>query len=216
MKKELIIFDFDGTLADTQKPIVAAKQKAMQELGLKVYDAETCASTIGLSAKAGFEKLYPDMDEKELNEAVTVYRNLFEEMKEIMPPTLFPGVRDTLKALKDAGAVLTIATSRNTPSLEFFLEKLDIAKYFSYQLGGDDTKLLKPNPEPVLKTLQELNYSIDQALVVGDMPVDIKMGMGAGVDTCGVTFGNADYDILKEAGATYIIDDMQELISLVL
>ena len=45
-------------------------------------------------------------------------------MKEIMPPTLFPGVKDTLEALKDAGAVLTIATSRNTPSLEYFLENL--------------------------------------------------------------------------------------------
>ena len=87
--------------------------------------------------------------------------------------------------------------------------KLDV--YFSYILCMEDTVRLKPWPDPVLKTLQDLSFTPEQALVVGDMPVDIQMGKSAGAYTCGVTYGNSDRDSLLAAGADYIINDIKEL-----
>ncbi len=73
-------------------------------------------------------------------------------------------------------------------------------------------KEAKPKPEPVLKTLAAMQYDAYETLVVGDMAVDILMGANAGTKTCGVTWGNGTREELKEAGADYIIDRMEDLL----
>lgn len=211
MNIKLVIFDFDGTIADTRKAIVVAKQKTMEKLGLEVMDEETCASTIGLSAKKGFQTTYPDLSEQKLEQCVTVYREIFDEIKEEYPPVLFPELSETLEWLKERGIVMTIATSRNNASLKEFLTSLDLEKYFSYALGGQDTEQLKPHPEPVLKTLRDLGTKAEETLVIGDMWMDIEMGKGAGTYTCGVTYGNSDRDTLIKAGADYVFDRISEV-----
>ena len=212
MDVKLLIFDFDGTIMDTRRTIVYAKQETMRTMELEVFDEETCASTIGLSAKIGFEKLYPEMDEKQIDDMVVLYRDIFEKAKETMPPVLFQNVTECLGKLQQKGYELTIATSRNTKSIHEFLDKFELNKIFKYVLGGDDTKLLKPNPEPVFKTLEDLNYKPEETMVIGDMPFDIMMGKGAGVLTLGVTYGNASRNELLESGADYVIDDIKELL----
>lgn len=214
MDIKLAIFDFDGTLMDTRKPIVYAKQETMRRLGLEVMDEETCASTIGLTAKLGFQKTYPHLSDQMLDKCVESYRNIFEEQKEITPPELFPGVEETLEKLNQRNITCTIATSRNRKSLDYFLAKMNLSKYFSYTLSGNDTPVLKPNPDPVLKTLEDLHFATENAMVIGDMPMDIQMGKSAGVAACGVTYGNADRATLKASGADFIIDSMIQLVSL--
>ncbi len=211
MSIKLVIFDFDGTIADTRKAIVVAKQKTMEKLGLEVMDEETCASTIGLSAKKGFQATYPDLSDSELDRCVTVYREIFEQVKEEYPPVLFPELLDTLEWMKERGIVTTIATSRNNASLHEFLERLGLSDYFTYALGGQDTEQLKPHPEPVLKTLRDLGVKAEETLVIGDMWMDIEMGKSAGVYTCGVTYGNSDREELTKAGADYVFDRISEV-----
>ena len=215
MSIKLVIFDFDGTIADTRKAIVAAKQKTMRQLGLDVADEKMCASTIGFSAKTGFEMIYPQLAEQKIDECVTMYRQEFEQIRKVMPPEIFPHVRDVLQMLNENHIVTTIASSRNTPSLKGFLDDMGIAEYFPYILGGNDTGKLKPDPEPVLKTLEELGYNAGEALVIGDMPMDVAMGKNAGTHTCGVTYGNSSMQKLKEAGADFIIDDMTGLMAVI-
>ena len=215
MNYDLIIFDFDGTLADTRTPIIEAKQGTMQRLGLPVADEETCASTIGLSASLGFQRLYPDLPEDKINECVILYRKLFEEIISKTPPLLFPEVRDTLHTLKERGHLLTIATSRHNSSLQNFLEALALTPFFSYVLGGNDTKRLKPYPDPVLKTLEVLKVPAESALVVGDMPFDILMAKQGGVDACGMTYGNSSEEELFAAGADYVLNSFEDLLMIV-
>ena len=69
----------------------------------------------------------------------------------------------------------------------------------------------KPSADPVLKTLSVTGFKASEALVVGDMNVDILMGLNAGAKTCGVTYGNGTKEELEEAGADYIIDSIEEL-----
>lgn len=215
MKYKLIIFDFDGTLMDTKKTIVIAKQETMRQMGLPVADEKACADTIGLSAKIGFQKLCPELSDEMINLCMEKYRLIFEETKKTVPPVLFPHVLETLDALKEKGIVCTMATSRGRSSLTEFLESMKIEDYFSYLLAAEDTALLKPNAEPVLKTLSDLPFNAEDALVVGDMPFDILMGKAAGISTCGVTYGISGKDCLVETGADFLIDDISELLKLV-
>ena len=214
MNIKLLIFDFDGTIMDTRKTIVIAKQETMRRMGLAIADEQTCAETIGLSAKSGFKKIYPELSDEMLDLCVQNYRKIFDDTKEKIPPTLFVDMADTLNKLKDKGIVCTIATSRNGKSLREFLDKMNITNLFSYLLAAEDTTLLKPNAEPVIKTLNDLSYSTEQTVVIGDMPIDILMGKNAGVYTCGVTYGNSDRDSLLEAGADYVIDGISELLDI--
>jgi phosphoglycolate phosphatase len=131
-----------------------------------------------------------------------------------MIPNLFPHVKETLVTLYERGYVLTVASSRLSASLKGFLQDMGIAPYISYVLGADNVDKAKPDPEPVLKTLREMGYSAADTLVVGDMPVDILMGSRAGALTCAVTYGNASRSALAAAGATYLIDDFANLLTL--
>jgi phosphoglycolate phosphatase len=130
-------------------------------------------------------------------------------------PEAFPGVVKTLKTLKEQGFVLTIASSRSHKSLTELTHQMGIADYISYLIGADDVKEAKPKPEPVLKTLDAMQFEADETLVVGDMGVDILMGANAGVKTCGVTWGNGTIEELKEAQANYIIDKMEDLLGII-
>jgi len=215
MDIKLIIFDFDGTIMDTRDAIVAAKQETMRQLGLAVADEQACVQTIGLTARLGFKHMYPELSEKMLDKCVREYRKNFEELKEKIPPTLFPNVVDALTKLNGMGMICTIATSRNGRSLREFLDRMNIAGYFSYVLAAEDTALLKPNAEPVIRTLNDLSCRAEHALVVGDMPYDILMGKNAGVYTCGVTYGNSDRASLSEAGADFVIDSIGELFDII-
>lgn len=211
---KLIIFDFDGTLGDTRRNIVTTMQMTIAELGLGSHTDDECASKIGLPLDGCFEALYPDESKETIQLCADTYRRIFQENLLNMKPHAFPLVKETLAALKDMGYSLTIASSRWHKSLSGLIHDLDIAEYISYLVGADDVDKAKPNPEPVLKTLSTTGFNASQTLVVGDMNVDILMGLNAGTKTCGVTYGNGTRKELEEAGADYIIDSIDKLIEI--
>ena len=210
----IIILDFDGTLGDTRANIVLTMTQTLAELGYPAQDEETIAATIGLPLEKGFEQLFPGIGPDDVALCATTYRAIFEKNRKLLVPKLFPHVKETLAALQEAGYVLTIASSRSYGSLKEFLREMGIEPYISYVLGANSVTRAKPHPEPVLKTLADLGYPAGEALVVGDMPVDIQMGAGAGARTCGVTYGNASRAALAAAGADVIIDDFSQLLTI--
>ncbi|MBO7189699.1 MAG: HAD family hydrolase [Alistipes sp.] len=215
MTPKLIIFDFDGTLGDTRQNIIITMQRTMRMLGLPVMGDAECASTIGLTLENSFKSLYPDMSAEMALRCVDAYRDIFMESVEELIPQLFPGVADTLARLDKMGIKMSVASSRQSQSLLLFLERMGVSRYFPYVLGADNVSKHKPDPEPVLKTLRELNYSPSDALVVGDMPVDVAMAHGSDVRAIAVTFGNATREELVESNADYIIDDFTKILEIV-
>lgn len=214
MKPRLIIFDFDGTLGDTRKNIVRTFQATMRRLGLDVRDEAVCTRTIGLTLRDGFLAMYPNMDSAEADRCVAKYREIYFEDIDANIPDLFEHVAETLRTLYDQGYTLSIASSRSSPSLRLFIERAGVAHYFTYILGADNVTRHKPDPEPVEKTLRELAVEPSEAIVVGDMPVDILMARNAGVRAVGVSYGNATREELLASGADYVIDDFAELLSI--
>lgn len=208
---KLLIFDFDGTLADTHELIIQTNQEAMRRMGFPVLEDQVISRTIGLPLEEGILTMFPQLAREDLPAWVKTYRAIFDELKTKIIPGLFPHVKETLEALHARGYVLTVASSRLSLSLNDFLRDMGIAPFFSYVLGADNVSAAKPDPEPVLKTLRDLHFRADEALVVGDMPVDILMGKRAGAFTCGVTYGNSDREALKKAGANHVLDDFGRL-----
>ena len=193
MNIKLIIFDFDGTLGDTRRNIVTTMQMAIKEMQLPERTEAECAATIGLPLVGCFRTLFPDIREELIPRCAETYRRFFNE-----------NLRKSF--------TLTIASSRSRNSLIELTRDMGIADYISYLIGADDVKEAKPKPEPVLKTLAAMQFEAYETLVVGDMAVDIQMGANAGTKTCGVTWGNGSREKLKEAGADYIIDRMEDLL----
>ena len=211
---KLVIFDFDGTLADTKENIILTFQMTMKELGVEIKSRQECAATIGLTLEDAFKVLYPGMAAEKYALLRDTYRRIFKENRKILVPGLFPEVMETLEELHRRGYLMSIASSRLSPSLHSFLEDMKIAHLFEYAVGGDNVEHPKPAPDAVLQILRHYNLSAEEAFVVGDMPFDINMATNAGVKSCGVTWGNADAAQLKESGANYIIDKMSQLLEI--
>ena len=191
MPIRLIIFDFDGTLADTRDNIVRTIQAAMRQLGLPVADESACADTIGLTLRDAFAQLYPDSPPDLPDRCVETYREIFSRNKHLLIPAAFPHVHSTLRRLWQQGVVLTVASSRAAASLHEFLGAMGLS----------------------IQTLRETGVNAAETLVVGDMPMDILMGRNAGTFTCGVTYGNATRERLQASGAHFLIDDIAELLT---
>ena len=211
---KLVIFDFDGTLADTKENIILTFQMTMKELGVEIKSRQECAATIGLTLEDAFKVLYPGMAAEKYILLRDTYRRIFKENRKILVPGLFPEVMETLEELRRRGYLMSIASSRLSPSLQSFLEDMKIAHLFEYAIGGDNVEHPKPAPDAVLQILRHYNLSAEEAFVVGDMPFDINMATNAGVKSCGVTWGNADAAQLKESGANYVIDKMSQLLEI--
>lgn len=213
VQTKLIILDFDGTLCDTREIIIRTNQELMRQKGFPVLSEKAIMDTVGLPLEECLLVMYPDFPREQLPVWIKDYRVIFENLKKSVDSPLFPGVRETMAILHKSGCMLSVASSRSSDSLRGYLKEKQISQYINYVLGAEDVTLAKPNPEPVLKTLRDLDINASDALVVGDMPVDILMGLRAGVRTCGVAYGNSSREALLAAGADFVIDEFCELTS---
>ena len=224
-----IIFDFDGTIGDSQSLIVKTLQDTMRARKLEVKSDEACAKTIGLRLDEAFVSLF-GMSAEEGLECAATYREIFLENKKTMIVQPFPHVIETLRALHRQGYVLGMASSRNHCSLDGYVKQMQLEDIFSSIVAGDDVEHVKPAPDMVFKALGEMkgfknsavsadeikveiNDVLDEALVVGDMNFDVDMAHHAGCKACAVTYGNGTRQQL--ASAEWIIDDFAELLEIV-
>ena len=211
---KLIIFDFDGTLADTRELIIRTNQETQKAMGHAIVSEDVIQGTIGLPLAEGIMAQMPELTPADMPQWCATYRRIFNVLKTQYVPAIFPHVSETLETLHANGVVLSVASSRLSVSLNEFLKLMGLLPLFSLILGADNVTAAKPDPEPVLKTMRELGLGPEETLVVGDMPVDILMGSRAGARTCGVTFGNSNRKELLAAGADYVIDDFAKLLEL--
>ncbi len=210
---KLIILDFDGTLADTQPLILRSLQGTIAELGLPSRTDAECASIIGLPLKECFVKLL-DADDTLAERCCEVYRRLFDEYNHPGTVTLFPHVEETLHELHRRGLQLAICSSRARATLDHFVLSFGFEQLVQAVVSADDVQRGKPYPDPALRVLELIGCKAEEALMVGDASYDILMGRAAGCHTCGVTYGNQTAAQLRDAGADYLIDNFQELLTL--
>ncbi|MDU1457964.1 MAG: phosphoglycolate phosphatase, partial [Klebsiella sp.] len=125
---------------------------------------------------------------------------------------LFPHVADTLGALQAKGLPLGLVTNKPTPFVAPLLEALDIAKYFSVVIGGDDVQNKKPHPEPLLMVAEKLGLAPAELLFVGDSRNDIQAAKAAGCRSIGLTYGYNYGEPISQSEPDYIFDQFNELL----
>lgn len=208
-KYGLVIFDFDGTLADTSECIVKTAQRTLERLGLPMRSEWEIKQTIGLPLEECFRRLVGENRTDNLIERCTdYYREEFFVLQE-QTIRLFPGVKGWLQRLNDEGVKIAIATSRGGKSLGMLCDQLGIGDFITMRMSSDLVTEKKPAPEMVERILAELKFSPDETLVVGDTVYDIEMGQRAGCDTCGVTWGNQSEEELKALNPTMIMTEIK-------
>ena len=219
-----ILFDFDGTLADTQQGIVRTVQGTLQRMSLPEADPAAIAKTIGLPLDDCF-RLATATPPDRINEATSIYRDIFPSLA-LDHISLFPDVLSTLALLRQRGVGMAIVSSRHHMSLDPLVQQLGIERFIPLArvFGEGDDHLLRPDQRPMrpkpapdraLLAMQVLHIEARHTLVVGDTVFDLQMGASAGCHTCGVSYGNQSRPKLETARPDHIIDRFADLASLV-
>lgn len=203
-----VIFDFDGTIADTAGGIIRTMQRTLELMGLPMKDEASIRHTIGLPLVRSVSLI--GVPDDRIDEGTRIYREQFDIIA--LPNIhLFNGVLETLDILRGKGISLAIATSRSSRSLEAILAAEGIRDRF-LELGTVNGNYKpKPAPDMCLYLLDRMNAKASETLVVGDTVFDLEMGRNAGCLTCGVTYGNHDRATLLTVRPDYLVDDFREI-----
>lgn len=159
----------------------------------------------------------PSVDHDDIPQAEqqTILRKLFDRYYGEVAEEgsfLFPAVADTLGALHAKGLPLALVTNKPTPFVAPILASLDIAKYFTVVIGGDDVKNKKPHPEPLLMVAEKLGLAPAELLFVGDSRNDIQAAKAAGCRSIGLTYGYNYGEPISQSEPDYIFDQFNELL----
>lgn len=204
---DVVAFDFDGTLADTNAAIVATVRGVFSAEGLGVVTKEQILPFIGLPLGEFYASV--GVPRPRVPACISHHRVLFPGQVGLI--TLFAPVRACLEQLTAQGFTLAVVSSRGRHSLLDLIERLDVGRYFAAVLGEEDAVNKKPAPDLVLNVAARFNVSPDRILVVGDTTYDIEMGQAAGAHTCAVTYGNHDAARLATAQPHHQLDSLVAL-----
>jgi len=205
----LIIFDWDGTLMDSETQIVHAMNGAIDDMGLEKRTTEQCRNIIGLGLKEAIDVLYPGRDEVFQEQFVECYRHHWFSIAHTSE--LFPGASETLRLLKESGILLAVATGKGRAGLDKVLVNTGLEDMFSATRCSDETQS-KPHPQMVSEILDELDIEPHQALMVGDTEYDLLMAINAGVNPVAVSYGVHERERLMQHQPLVCLDNISELV----
>ncbi|BFO31633.1 MULTISPECIES: phosphoglycolate phosphatase [Klebsiella] len=228
-----VAFDLDGTLVDSAPGLTAAVDNALYALELPMAGEERVVTWIGNGADVLIQRALtwarqeraalraaqgkPSVDHDDIPQAEqqAILRKLFDRYYGEVAEEgsfLFPAVADTLGALHAKGLPLALVTNKPTPFVAPILASLDIAKYFTVVIGGDDVKNKKPHPEPLLLVAEKLGLAPGELLFVGDSRNDIQAAKAAGCSSIGLTYGYNYGEPISLSEPDHIFDQFNELL----
>ncbi|MGK9064431.1 HAD-IA family hydrolase [Stutzerimonas chloritidismutans] len=209
-KYKVLIFDWDGTLADSIARIVQSISLAAATCGLHPLDDDSIKGIIGLGLPEAIAMLYPDVTDVAMVEA---FRRAYADhylALETEPSALFPGVREGLDQFREKGYLLAVATGKGRRGLDRILSAHGWGDYFDVTRCADETAS-KPDPLMLREVLTHCGVRSDQALMVGDSVFDIEMARRAGVDSVAVSYGAQSAAVLGACKPNVAIECFSEL-----
>jgi HAD superfamily hydrolase (TIGR01509 family) len=215
-----VLFDIDGTLADTDDQAVRFAARVLSRLHVASTgrSSDMLARRLVMAAEGPANALLNLADRLMLDELVRPAVNGIDRRREgrtQRSPTLVPGVEALLESLA-AKFRLAIVTTRGDVRTRRFLAASHLARFFTSVVTARSTRRTKPNPEPVLRAAEQLGLSPQECVIVGDTTVDIRAGRAAGAQTIGVLCGFGEREELDRAGADLILTTTADLASVLL
>ena len=212
MTLRLAIFDCDGTLVDSQANICMAMELAFEGAGLMPPRRHDIRRVVGLSLVESMRVLLREADDSCHQELAEHYRNAFLTLRNngLVDEPLYDGMASLLSEMDEGGWMLGVATGKLDRGLMRCLDHHAIKDLF-VTLQTADRHPSKPHPSMVYQALADSGADACNAVVIGDTVFDIHMGRAAGTRTVGVNWGYHRVEELREAGADYIAESMDDL-----
>lgn len=222
-KIDTVLFDFDGTIMDTNNVILMSWQHTFKTLENREEKEEILTATFGEPLEITMARFFPNVP---LEESIEIYRSYQRDnFKGLI--TMFPGVEELLAEIKNRGYKTGLVTSRLKKTTLQGLEKYGIREYFDAIVTPEDTDKHKPDPTPVLVALKKLDSKPENTVMVGDTLFDIKCARNAGVSPVLVSWSLAMKPLLESAAQScveevfgddapeYIINEPEELLGII-
>jgi HAD superfamily hydrolase (TIGR01549 family) len=212
MSVDAILFDIDGTLVDSNEQHVLAYEEAFALVGAS-FSRQAIHDQIGKGSDMLLPALMPNADEATHEQIgrdqVEIYMRKY--LPHVRP---FPGARDLLVRAFDAGQKLVLASSASKDCLEQYLDLLAVRDIVAATTSADDVEHTKPAPDIFAAALGKLEpIKPEQAMVVGDTPYDIQAAAKCGLGSIGVRSGKFSDEVLMNAGAVALYDDVAALLA---
>ncbi|MGN0362998.1 MAG: HAD hydrolase-like protein [Bilifractor sp.] len=210
--EKLILFDFDGTLADTGEGITRSAQYALDQMGWPHYDPGQLGFFVGPPLNDSFMHL--GMTEDQALQGVRWFRKRYESIGKF-ESSVYPGIPEMLQALKKKGLSIGMATSKPEQFAREIARRCGFLKWFDYVCGISlvETEQSISKTQLIGSVLTRSGYQDHRELVcmVGDRKFDITGAKECGIGSVGVTYGYGDREELVQAGADVILDSVREL-----
>lgn len=208
-KYQCVIFDWDGTLMDSEARIVASIQYAAKHAGFPVLSYDISKSIIGLSLEKAICTLYPNANDAGIQAISEGYTEYFLNHADVdMRP--FEGAVELLRQLRHSGVKTAIATGKSRRGLDQVLAEIGFESYFDMTRTPVEAES-KPSPLMLQQIIDELGLSVDQAVMVGDTEFDMQMAQNIDMDRIALSHGVHDLDVLKSYDPVCCFDDLPSL-----
>ncbi|XBS69499.1 phosphoglycolate phosphatase [Acerihabitans sp. KWT182] len=210
-----LAFDLDGTLTDTAPGLSSALDRALQAQGLPAAGQARIATWIGNGADILVERALNWAGQKSEEALCRKTRLLFDQyyaQTVEQGSRLFPQVKATLARLAERGFPMAVVTNKPTPFVAPLLASLQIDRYFSLLIGGDDVAAKKPHPAPLYLVLGKLGLYVDELLFVGDSRNDIMAAKAAGCLSIGMTYGYNYGETIADSHPDFILDHFADIL----
>jgi phosphoglycolate phosphatase len=208
-----VVWDLDGTLVDSAADIAVSLNSLLAEQDLPALGDDRIRDMIGEGVRTlirrGLAAHGITPDDRHMDGLVARFLVIYAEVA-TEATRLFPGAREALQMLDEAGLRQAICTNKPEAITRQVLAGLGIAEYFDVVVGGDTLPRNKPDPLPLRTVLTGLGVSAEQALMVGDSAIDVMMAHAAGVNVVFVSFGYGP-EPPESHRANYRIDALKEL-----
>lgn len=210
MRFEYILFDLDGTLTDSGIGVTNSVRYALDKFGIEVKDRSELFKFIGPPLKYSFGN-FCGFSAEQINRAIEYYHEYYED-KGIFENKVYEGLEEQLKALKDDGRTLIVATSKPEVFAKKILEHFNISQYFADICGCnmDETRVNKG--EVIQYDLESCGITdLSKTVMIGDRKYDVIGAKEAGIKSIGVLYGFGSRDELEQAGADIIIETVADI-----
>ena len=213
MIKKLVLFDYDGTIVDSAKMIVKGAIEAFRMCGLPDPDPNKVRENIGKPLATALDAYAPEGYEVNPEMISNAYRKWYAEQGRLglQDEPLFPGMFKLINDLKiNKEFHIGVATNKSRIALNNGLKKHNLINIFDITLTMDEAKA-KPDPDMAIQAMSKLNIEKKSTIIVGDTINDIGLGVNAGINSIGVSWGYNSIEMLINEGADFIINDSREL-----
>jgi len=212
---DLLIFDLDGTLIDSKLDLAHAVNAARGYMGIQPIEHDTVYSWVGDGAPVLMRRaLGPEASDTQVQRALEYFLAYYREHM-LDYTTLYPGVREALDRLREAGVKLAVLTNKPVRFSQAIIDGLGVGGHFQRVYGGNSFEQKKPHPVGVEALLTECGVARERALMVGDSAVDIRTARNAKILACGVTYGFQP-ETLADEPPDLLVDHPGELVEWVL